>query len=152
MRVPVIEHVLSWHAVTEVPVDEIRLIHGGVNNADFLGAPAETLLFDSATIDTEFVLPLRFDDPRQTFRVDYIFREMQILNAAGGREATWGWVFRSSPPDRIGWAEVNLADGSRLFQLRDFRNLLKSGCEFGPLDDRCWPSWLAPIGEGKLLK
>lgn len=152
-RIPMIEHILSWHAVKKVPTDAIRKALGGINNAEFLGVPARRLLFDDCNVDTEFVLPFAFDDPRQTFRVDYIFREMQILNAAGTFVASWGYEYRDTPDLGIrGWQEIEWSDGSRLFNERNFGNLLWTEPSDNPLDPRNWPSWLAPIFEGKLLE
>lgn len=151
-RIPIVEHVLSWHAVKKVPRAAIRKAIGGINNAEFLGVPAKRLLFDSCNVDTEFVLPFAFDDPRQTFRVDYIFRDMQIFNAAGTFLASWNYAYRDQPPGRRGWNEVAFSDGGKAYEERNFGNLLATEPSDNPLDPRNWPSWLAPIFEGKLLE
>ena len=146
MRVPIIEHILSWHAVKKVPTSAIRATIGGLNDDIFLGAPARTLLFDSCNTETEFVLPFEFDDPKQTYRLDYIFREKQILGDEGQFLASWGYVFRTAPPDRVGWQEVELADGTRLFQERAFERLLTPDHEV-----EIHPKWIAPIVKGELF-
>ena len=82
MRVPVIEHLLTWHRVVSPPWAAIRNATGMVNAAGFLGAAAETVLFDGATAKKQF---LGIDGTGlATFgwRLTYTFREKTIKTPA----------------------------------------------------------------------
>jgi hypothetical protein len=125
LRIPIVEHHLTWHRVLDPPWDAIRQCAGAVNNADFMGAAAETALFDGARADREFT---GLDDslgPQFGWRVTYVFREksIKVLDEAGSPQ-TYGWnhCYRDTLPDP-GWDKLVDQSGNSLYQTADFTTL-----------------------------
>jgi len=83
MRVPIIEHFLTWHRVVNPPWGAIRSCWGGVNNAPYLQlgggvGSIGTVLFDGATAATDFQVSDDFDLLYTGWKLDYVFREKNI--------------------------------------------------------------------------
>jgi hypothetical protein len=90
---PILEHHLTWHRVSGPPWDAIRASIGCVNEIEFLGAAAETLLFDGVKADREF---LGIDDrgePQYAWRLHYVFKEKAVKQVSGSEMSveTCGW-------------------------------------------------------------
>ena len=83
LRIPVIEHQVTWRRVPAPPWDAIRNCTGAVNNDSFLGAAAETVLFDGAKADREFTGLGDFLEPQFGWRLTYVFREKLIKVVEG---------------------------------------------------------------------
>ena len=75
VRVPVIEHYLTWHRVTQLPWELIRASFGTLNDATFLGADPATLLFDGITADPEFVGCDAGGQARFGWQITFCFKE-----------------------------------------------------------------------------
>lgn len=116
VRVPVEEHVYSWHQIIKPPETAIRALLGTVNAEEWSlphrriqgVAPSTpyTLLFDSATMETEYLTLDDLQKPKFFWRLNYTFRE-KAIKALDYFDAmqTYGWVhtWRSEPVDSPGW-------------------------------------------------
>lgn len=128
VRVPIAEHHLTWHRVINPPWGAIRNCSGKVNNAAFLGAPAETVLLDGAVADKEFIFVDELRQPQFGWRIAYVFREksVKVLTPDGG-SAAYGWNhrYRSQPPGNPGWDRLSDAQGNSLYPTADFSTLFQ---------------------------
>jgi hypothetical protein len=116
-RIVTTEHTLTWNYCPIPPWSSIRTMAGKVNDAVFMGAPKEALLFLGATAERE----VSSDGARQ-WKLSYKFSERRVTGntSADG----WNYFFRSSTglPER-----VDRKDGSRVYSLADFTKLLRPG-------------------------
>jgi hypothetical protein len=126
LRVPVLEHHVTWHRVTSPPWDAIRQCAGAVNAAGFLGAEAETLLLDGAKVAPEFAGFDEAQSPRFAWRITYVFREKSIKLLSGEGEAVYGWnhAYRGLPPDSC-WDRLVDDHGNSLYRLINFSSLFE---------------------------
>ena len=101
-RVPVSVHYLTWHNVINPPWSIIHELQGTVNNAEFLGCPAGTVLFDGAEAEKTFRAEFAGSESPFAWKIKYIFRERSIKHSA----SVYGWnhIYRESP---AGWVEIN---------------------------------------------
>jgi hypothetical protein len=118
--VPVTEHHLTWHQVLNPPWDAIHALQGKVNDAEFLGCPAETVLFEGAEANKLFRAGFEEGPSPFTWQIHYVFRERSIKQ--GGQVLGWNHFYRNSP---AGWAA--LSDGThRLYEAADLAVLFQS--------------------------
>ncbi|MFZ5828747.1 MAG: hypothetical protein ACOY3P_01600 [Planctomycetota bacterium] len=118
VRVPIVEHHVTWHRVTDPPWQAIRQCTGTVNQNAFLGAAAETVLFDGAVASRQFVGLAELDQPHFGWKITYIFREKAIK--AAGQVFGWNHHYRELPADNPGWDKLVDGDGAGLYRLNDF--------------------------------
>jgi hypothetical protein len=78
VRIPVTKHILTWSGVTNPPWTAIRNSKGTWNNAEFLGAPAGTLLFDGATVKGVFPSLSSLSECPDGCVLEYTFREKPL--------------------------------------------------------------------------
>jgi hypothetical protein len=126
IQVPIIEHRFTWRRVVSPPWEAIRLGVGTVNDPEFLGCAAGSVLFSGATTELEFT---RFDDlsdPAMTWRIEYLFRE-KAVKTVDGSVAGWNHAFRSLPVEDPGWDELIDANGNRPYASSDFAQLFQLG-------------------------
>lgn len=117
---PVTEHRLTWHQVIHPPWSVIHATQGKVNASEFLGCPAETLLFEGA--EAGKLIRAGVDESPADFawQIDYIFRERSIKQ--GGNVYGWNHTYRPAP---AGWAR--LTNGTDyLYDTADFNLLFVS--------------------------
>lgn len=120
-RIPVTEHHLTWHQVVNPPWETIRSLQGKVNQDEFLGCPAATLLFEGAEANKLFRAGFEEGASAFCWQIRYVFRERAVKH--GGNVYGWNHFYRDDPP---GWAE--LTNGTdRLYDLADFAPLFQSG-------------------------
>ncbi len=118
--VPVTEHRLTWHQVINPPWTVIHSIQGKVNASEFLGCPAETLLFEGAEATKLFRAGIGENAADFAWQIDYTFRERSIKH--GGDVYGWNHVYRGDP---AGWDR--LTNGSEfLYDTADFDPLFVS--------------------------
>lgn len=126
LRIPIVEHHLTWRRVLNPPWDAIRACAGAVNDADFMGAAAETVLFDGARTDREFTGMGDFLQPQFGWRVTYVFRE-KAIKVLGGADATqtygWNHCYRNVPLGASAWDKLVDNDGNSLYGAVDFTTL-----------------------------
>jgi len=125
LRVPVVEHLVTWHRVPAPPWAAIRALTGTVNATAFLGAAAETVLFDGATAVKQFLGISAQQQPQFGWRLTYVFRERAIK--AGGGVCGWNHRYRSLPAGNPGWDKLTDAAGQTLYPLADFAPLFALG-------------------------
>ncbi len=117
---PVTEHRLTWHQVIQPPWSVIHATQGKVNGSEFLGCPAETLLFEGAEAGKLFRAGSDEIATQFAWQIDYIFRERSIKH--GGNVYGWNHIYR---PDPAGWAR--LTNGTAyLYDTADFNSLFVS--------------------------
>lgn len=124
LRIPVIEHHLTWHRVVNPPWEAIRRGVGTVNQAVFLGAPAANVLLDGAIAQREFLRIGELAKAELGWRMDYVFRE-RAIKAADGNLVGWNYSYRSLPADDPGWDELADANGNRPYPSSDFSQLFR---------------------------
>ncbi len=111
VRIPITEHHITWHRVNNPPQTRITDLIGRVNDVEFFGYAAETLLFEGASMEREFQ-GFPENDPVAggegswtTWKVDYTFREKKITGQAvvddavevrRGDFAGWNHTWRST--------------------------------------------------------
>jgi hypothetical protein len=129
LRVPVIEHQITWQGVSRPPWDLIRASSGCVNASPFLGAAEETVRFDGVTADRDFIQIDASGEPQYVWRLSYAFRERTIKYAASLDEAPvafgWNYAYRSS----AGFERLVDASGARLYPAADFSALFTCPAE-----------------------
>ncbi len=118
VRVPVVEHHVTWHRVINPPWTAIRNCAGTVNSAAFMGSPAETVLLDGVTADKEFVNIDSLNTPQFGWRIRYVFREKAIK--WGRNVYGWNHAYRSLPADDPGWSKLVDQAGEGLYRTSDF--------------------------------
>lgn len=119
-HVPITEHHLTWHQVIDPPWDAIHGLQGKVNAAEFLGLPAETVLFEGAEANKLFRAGFEEGPSPFTWQIHYVFRERSIKH--GGEVFGWNHFYRDNPP---GW--VPLSNGTdRLYDAADLSVLFQS--------------------------
>ena len=119
-RVPVSVHNLTWHNVVSPPWATIHQLQGTVNNAEFLGCPAETVMFEGAEAEKTFRAGFDETDPSFAWKIKYVFRERSIKYAGG----IYGWnhLYRESP---AGWFEITNGT-AKFYTSADFQSLFQS--------------------------
>jgi hypothetical protein len=126
LRVPIVVHHLVWHRVTYPPWDAIRQCTGCVNDDDFLGATAETVLFDGAVAERDFVYLEDLENPQYSWRLTYVFREKaQKYPGGDGTDEIFGWndAFNSVPNGAAGFDRLVDAAGNPMYATNDFSAL-----------------------------
>jgi hypothetical protein len=123
LRVPITEHHVTWHRVINPPWAAIRAAVGTVNAAAFLGAPAETVLFDGATADRQLIGVDDLQQPRFGWKMGYVFREKAV--GIGTGVVGWNHQFRSVPYGSPGWDRLVDAAGNPLYRASDFTALFR---------------------------
>ena len=126
LRIPIVEHHITWRRVLEPPWDAIRACAGAVNNDTFMGADAETVLFDGAKADREFTGLDLTQQAQFGWRVTYVFREkaIKVLDASDS-ETTYGWnhCYRDVPFPGSAWDKLVNQNGNSLYTAVDFSPL-----------------------------
>ena len=124
LYVPILEHYLTWHRVSNPPWTTIRGLVGCVNGSTFLGAAAETLLLAGVKIDPEFIHASPSDAPPYVWAVEYVFQEKAIQDDSGAIYG-WNYGYRSLPADDPGFDRLVDPAGNSLYRLVDFSPLLQ---------------------------
>jgi len=128
LRIPVVEHHVTWHRVLDPPWEAIRACAGAVNDADFMGAAAETVLCDGAKASREFTGLGSFLEPQFGWRITYVFREKAIKGLEDGDgPTTYGWnhSYRDLPAPRSCWDKLVDRNGNTLYKTADFNTLFQ---------------------------
>jgi hypothetical protein len=123
IRVPISEHHVTWHRAVNPPWTAIRACLGTVNGAEFLGAAPETVLFDGATAQRQFLGVDALRQPQFGWQIGYVFREMTIK--AGGNLYGWNHRYRPLPQDDPGWDKLVDRHGNSLYRSADFSSLFE---------------------------
>jgi len=123
VRVPITEHHVTWHRVVNPPWQAIRNCIGTVNDALFMGAAAETVLFDGATAEKQFIGIDELEKPEFGWRIAYVFREKAIKY--GGGTLGWNHAYRSLPHDDPGWDKLKDANNQHRYQTSNFNTLFQ---------------------------
>ncbi len=123
LRVPVVEHHITWHRVAAPPWQAIRRCVGAVNAEPFLGAAAETLLLDGATAQRQLLGLDQSRQPQLGWRLGYLFRERTI--AVGQNVYGWNHRYRCLPQDSPGWDKLVDGAGNKLYRTADFSGLFQ---------------------------
>lgn len=114
IRVPIIEHHITWHRVTAPPIDAMRERVGKVNDADWLGFRKETLLYEGSTLEAQFigfppVDPLAdLTGEWSPWKLTHVLREKVIIDS----DIDDGFP---DPGNTVGWNHTwrNSVDGAR---------------------------------------
>ncbi len=123
VRVPIVEHHVTWHHVVNPPWGAIRQSVGTVNEGQFLGAAAETVLFDGARADKQFIRVDELQQPEFGWQIAYVFREKAIKH--NGQTYGWNHAYRSLPADDPGWDKLADAAGQTPYQTSDLSTLFQ---------------------------
>jgi hypothetical protein len=126
LSIPIVEHRLDWHRVTEPPWNAIRACIGTVNDAEFLGCVAGTLLLAGVTADAEFTSAGGQINRTRSWRIDYVFSE-KAIKTGDGCVVGWNHAYRSLPVDDPGWDELIDTNGNRPYASGDFSKLFQFG-------------------------
>jgi hypothetical protein len=130
LRIPITEHHVTWHRVVSPPWDAIRACVGTVNATAFLGAAAETVLFDGAKAYRQFA---GLDDllhPQFGWRITYVFREKTIkVMDDDQNQLTYGWNYSYRPDanNQTHWDQLVDDAGNKLYRATDFSPLFETG-------------------------
>lgn len=119
-RFSLTEHILTWKKVVNPPWEAIRELQGCVNEAEFIGCAAETLLFDGAGANKLY--RGGFDEGPSEFcwQIAYTFLERAVKH--GGAVYGWNHVLRTDPG---GWSRP-VTGTTRLYDAGDFARLFVS--------------------------
>jgi hypothetical protein len=125
-----VEHHLTWHRVVNPPWQAIRQCVGTVNGATFLGAAAETVLFDGATAEREFLRINGLARTELAWRISYVFRERAIKTGSGGIVG-FNHAYRSLPTGNPGWDRLVDGAGNRPYPSSNLTQLFQFEAESG---------------------
>ncbi len=118
--IPMTEHRLIWRQVVNPPWGVIHAMQGRVNAGEFLGCPAETVLFEGAEANKLFRAGLEEGPSQFAWQIAYVFRERSVKH--GGAVYGWNHVYRGDPP---GWVRPTNGAG-HLYDTADFSELFVS--------------------------
>lgn len=108
---------LQWDFVDDPPMDAFDLLLGKVNELSFLGAPPETLLFESYDVTETFrAAPVNPHTNRMTLQ----FTKREIQSGDDADSFGWNHDYRVDP---AGWAKVLLSDDEPRYKLADFSGM-----------------------------
>ena len=125
IRMPVVEHHLTYHRVINPPWQAISEQVGSVNNAPFLGAAAEQVLFDGCDADREFTWLGDFQAPQLGWRMSYVFREKRVdFMGADKNVVGWNHFWREKPHNAPAWDKLDAAGGP-VYELTNFASLFE---------------------------
>ncbi len=113
---------LTWRRVALPPWDTIRQLRGKVNQAQFMGAPAETVLFLGAKATREF----QFVEDGGYWRIEYHFLE-NTKELTTGAKVGWNHFHKETSVAGEHWVAIEDADGTRPYKSGDFTQLLLLG-------------------------
>ncbi|MBN2218332.1 MAG: hypothetical protein JW719_13230 [Pirellulales bacterium] len=117
---PMTEHHLTWRKVVNPPWATIHALQGTVNDGDFLGCPAGTLLFEGAEASKLYAGDFESGASPFCWEIKYLFRECSVKH--GGGVYGWNHLYREDP---AGWVEAT--NGSaKLYDQADFNTLFQS--------------------------
>jgi hypothetical protein len=119
-RVPTTEHHLTWHQVVNPPWAAIRQLQGTVNEWEFLGCPAGTVLFEGAEANKLYRAGLEAGPSAFCWQIHYLFRERCVKHA--GQAFGWNHFYRDDPP---GWVEL-IHGAAGVYDRADFAPLFRS--------------------------
>lgn len=126
IRIPIIEHHLTWHRVVNPPWQAISDQVGTINNAAFGPSAVGQALFEGCSADKEFTWLGNFLAPQLGWRLSYVFRELRIkMHNPVAQADNYGWnhTFRFNGPNP-GWDRL-LANNRAAYQETDFATLFK---------------------------
>jgi hypothetical protein len=130
LRVPIVEHCVTWQRVASPPWSAIRACVGAVNASEFLSAAAETVLLDGARASRQFIGLDDLGQPQFGWRLTYVFREktLKILDDDQG-DLAYGWnhSYRADADNQIHWDRLVDDAGNALYRAVDFSPLFVSG-------------------------
>lgn len=130
IRIPIVDHALTWHRVTNPPWGAMRSCAGTINFGFFFGALPGTLLFDGAEVESVYYLFAGTGAVTPGYRVSYHFLEKQLTDQNG---LIYGWNYtwrdETGPDAEVGWFRMcraaksaydgtltaELVDGEKLF-------------------------------------
>ncbi len=124
IRVPIIEHHVTWHRVINPPWATIRSQIGSVNSVGIFGFDAGFLLFDGCTADREFTGIDQLNEPQFGYRMSYVFREKHI-NVLGAVDKGWQFTYRTKPENNPGWDTLIDGAGNNIYVTADHNLLFK---------------------------
>ena len=122
LRIPIVRHHLTWHRVVGPPWQAIRECVGTVNNGLFLGAAAETMLFDGATAQREFLRISGLAAAELAWRISYVFRE-RAVKTGDGTIVGFNHAYRSLPTNDPDWDRLADGAGNRPYPAADLSQL-----------------------------
>jgi hypothetical protein len=101
ITIPIVEYHIEWLYVDEPPLNEWDELLGCVNAGEFLGAEAETILFEGYESDqsTQFVIADPF-----CWKLVPVFRKRRIV--VGENVYGWNHELRND-----GWTKIKMSDG-----------------------------------------
>ncbi|MBI2826702.1 MAG: hypothetical protein HYX69_18680 [Planctomycetia bacterium] len=112
---------LRWQRVPAPPWTKIRELRGKVNNAAFVSATAETVLFLGARVSRRF----QFVDDGGFWNLDYTFAENTKTLADGLTKVGWNYFFRETAIAGQHWLAIQDADGNPPYAAGDFLQLFQ---------------------------
>ena len=119
--IPQIEHNLVWYQVPDPPWTKIQEIIGKVNDAEFLGASAGTVLFNGAACNRAFNFVRT--DAGNYWTIRYNFMQRTIHEGA----STYGWnyFFKETAIATKHWNYIKDASGNKPYDDADFTDLFE---------------------------
>lgn len=111
---------LRWQRVPLPPWDAIRALRGKVNQQEFLGAPAGTVLFLGARATRQF----QFIERGGFWQLGYSFAESTRRLNSGG-EVGWNYFYREVPIGGEHWLQIEDALGNPPYAAADFSPLFQ---------------------------
>jgi hypothetical protein len=113
---------LTWQRVALPPWDAIRELRGCVNDANFVGSGAGTVLFLGAAVERQFP----FSPSGGFWEIRYAFAE-RTIELAGGGAAGWNYQYKETPVSGEHWVAIADDSGNPPYRSGDFSRLFEFG-------------------------
>lgn len=120
IQIPTGEWSLVWGRVPLPPWDVMRATRGKLNNVEFMGSPAGTVLFAGQSARRMF----QFVEETELWELTYRFRE-QIKTRNDATEVGWNYFYREQASGGEHWHTIQDVTGNPPFKSADFSELFK---------------------------
>jgi hypothetical protein len=118
----VTERTYDWVNVSDPLMDVTRNLIGHVNDAEFVGCEAGTLLYEGTRKRKRFYYNPSPSTATQYWTLSHTFRIKRIVDENGAFVGGWNYVY---DPETPGWQEVQLNNGGKPYPESDLNPLFQ---------------------------
>jgi hypothetical protein len=113
--IPLVDYVVEWDRVQDLSTLDFDGVIGFVNESEFMGCEAETLLLEGVSLMPSFVLS---PTNPHSWKATAALKRRRIV--VGDDVYGWNYDFLPNPP---GWTRIIMSDGNPRYPAADFTGL-----------------------------